>query len=144
MLTLIIGLPGSGKTYMLNQLEKVPNQFIYDDAIPNIPYNDFYSRLSDLSNSVYLADPRLCDYPTFKRVVDRLPSNIQSTMQLILFENNPEACIRNVTNDRRIRDIQTYSKHYDIELYLEWHHTINEIVNEAEQLDNQANHHNNH
>lgn len=128
---MIIGLPGSGKTYLLDSYE---GQFIYDDEVPNLSYNGFYNSVID--NDVYLADPRLCYYPTFKRIINRLPPSTLNSMKIILFENDPGRCIKNVVNDKRIRDIITYSRHYD--------HTIDKIINGVYQYEFRAIHHNNH
>lgn len=140
MLTIIIGLPGSGKTYLLNHLPASTNRIIYDDALPYLPYNDFYTNVRDNSNMVYLADPRLCYYPTFKRMIDRLPKHV--SVKLILFENNPAACIANISGlssditsqhvkdevvNKRIKDVIMYSQHYDLELYLDYDHRIETV-----------------
>ncbi len=66
-----------------------------------------------MHNNVYLADPRLCFYPTFKRIIDRIPEEILRTIKIILFENNHQRCIQNVNNSNKslsgIRDIETLS-----------------------------------
>lgn len=129
---MIIGLPGSGKTYLLDSYK---GQFIYDDEVPNLTYNDFYNNIAD-DNDVYLADPRLCYYLTFERIINRLSTTTLNSMRIILFENDPDKCIKNVTDNKRIRDIITYSRHYD--------YTIDKIINGVYQYEFRAIHCNNH
>jgi len=117
-ITIIIGLPGSGKTtYIKNNLEKFKDTIICDDYYKSsynhshnfedsIYYQDLRRALED-GKSVILSDIAWCKFE--RRIL--LEKNIQNILKdfgikteiiFICFENNPEACKKNVL--RRSRD----------------------------------------
>lgn len=101
-ITVIVGLPGAGKTTLAKQLLD-GQTFLIDDFSLNV------SKVEDFKNSemkkVIITDPYLCEVnkETATQVLnDFFGYNISVTW--FAFENNPEICIHNVEkrNDGRI------------------------------------------
>ena len=111
-ITLLIGLPGSGKTYLGKQLKGL---FI-DDASKN----KGLLALTYLSNAVLknrpikfvtektdliIADPMFCTQETLQKAKAKLGAMFPGyEIECIYFENDPEKCLRNVRirNDGRL------------------------------------------
>jgi len=111
----VIGLPGSGKSYYSNSLGiKVYDDFIWD----------FYSGkiLEDIKNNVDICinDPRLCNFEIFKKFINILSSKSEN-IHLILFENTPEKCKK---NSEKHFDIEKLTSVYNLENYKNYNHTI--------------------
>ncbi len=119
---IVIGLPGSGKTFFCKNFNHENLYAVFDDFI-----SDFYNgKLLDYITSgqkVIINDPRLCIKSIFIKYISIFESYVNSDqINLILFENNPKQCITNVKirNDRRnniIESITEYSKKYLLENY---------------------------
>lgn len=112
MITIIIGLPGSGKTYYSQKL----SGFILDDFLNG----DYINIIKPhLNKNIILIDPRMCIQSVFDRIYNNLIK--LSSIQLILYKNDPEQCLKNIVNrDTRkniSETIQKYSKCYDLEYY---------------------------
>lgn len=108
MLAIVIGLPGSGKTYFSNSL----GIKVYDDFI-----RDFYSGnlVKDLKNNidVCINDPRLCNYETFQKFITIFERIIKKdNIILYLFQNDAIKCKMNA-NKKVEKFIETYSVLYD-------------------------------
>jgi hypothetical protein len=124
---IIIGLPGSGKTTLSNSLSH--SYVIFDDFI-----NDFYLGQIELAiksgQLICLNDPRLCSIDIFDLYMQRILNWLdQSRVHLILFENDPQTCLENVSqrNDcRRGIDltINNYSRIYDLTDYYKYNYTV--------------------
>lgn len=101
--TLIIGLPGSGKTFLGKQFVN----FIDDPT--ELPFPS--------AEEVAIADCNLCNPNVRQRAVDHL-TKLGYNVSCVYFENNPDKCFNNVKfrNDgRNVRaDILNLSKIYVI------------------------------
>ena len=107
-ITLIIGLPGSGKSYYANTLGGT----VIDD-----PKN--LSEISDHKcEHLIITDPNLCSTDTLLCAEAILKSlyNVKD-IEKIYFENDPEQCLKNAINrkDKKVDNfIKQYSKIYKI------------------------------
>ena len=96
--TLIIGLPGSGKTHLGQSLS---SNFIDDPKEKPIPYGE----------NLVIADPNFC----ISRVRDEAIKYIQEygyQVECIYFENNPEQCKENVMNRNDGRKVMLTIDYY--------------------------------
>lgn len=112
-ITLIIGLPGSGKSFLINKEFNSSEFTVIDDPMKpdDIPLS--------FDNHLVIADCRLCRsnvldsfYPFAKKRFGDVKINT------IYFENNPEQCLKNVIyrNDGRVVEptIRHMTKTYNI------------------------------
>jgi len=112
-LTVVIGLPGSGKTYLSNTL----NLPVYDDFIW-----DFYSGklLEDIRiKDVCINDPRLCNFETFEKFMFIFGKT--NNIRLYLFENDPMKCKE---NSNKHFDIDNLSKIYNVDNYKKYKNVV--------------------
>ncbi len=92
----IHGLPGSGKTYLANQMNKNNDYTILDDI------NDM-SKVEaemDKGNNIILSSPYFEKYIGMS-LESRLRKALEGSdyeLEEIWFENNPENCIKNINN----------------------------------------------
>lgn len=121
IVTLLVGLPASGKTSLINQCYS--NSFVIDDP-KNI--EEFIDRLDDFIGhhnkyeNIVISDPNLCIKNSIFRctsiVNDILLGLYDITFCVFLFENNPEQCHLNSMN-RLNKPVHKYierlSKMYD-------------------------------
>lgn len=114
---ILVGLPGSGKSYLIKALKKkasglVSDDFMKDAALnspinrePSITDSRHYHRLiSDLRDGkeCVISDIILCD-ALFRIQLD-MALKIDAptcTVKWEFFENNPEACVKNVRRRRK-------------------------------------------
>lgn len=118
----IIGLPGSGKTSLLNKYKNT--HIIHDDFMGSFFTGQIYSDLEN-GKQLCLADPRLCDIRFFNQYISANFS-IGNT-KLILFENDPDKCLKNIIvredNKNIIRwenTINRFTEKYHINNYEGW------------------------
>lgn len=152
---IIIGLPGSGKTFLSKIIEKrftsveehekrnmsleerIDTESIYRER--NVSrYDDFLFEywngelITDIKNNkkVVINDPRLCYFKTFKRYIMEFEKYInRNNILLILFKNKPEVCFYNVDKQKNITKKYMYqiSSEYDIEKYNKWECIIHDV-----------------
>ena len=119
MLIIVIGLPGSGKTFFSNTL----GIKVFDDFIFN-----FYSGelINDINNNIDLCinDPRLCNYKIFERYMKIFEKKIdKNNIKLYLYENDPDKCKKNATKNVS-NFIDNYTNFYNLDNYSSYNTTI--------------------
>lgn len=82
----IVGLPGSGKTSLM---EKFPNHKPYDDFIYSLCDGNLLHDLR-MNIPVVVSDPRLCSIDNFENYI--VKNFNTSNTSLILFKNDPTRC----------------------------------------------------
>lgn len=106
--TIIVGLPGSGKTHLAESLKRndhTKNTVVFDDpAIIDIP---------ECNAAVREGKNVIMTHPNFCRPADLLvaTSTFESwgaTVSVIYFENNPDACLANVERRNDGRKVRNY------------------------------------
>ena len=128
---LIIGLPGSGKTMLVN--ECFNEYLIFDDFIFHLKNNVLLDYIK-LDLKICLIDPRLCIPSVFEKYIKFISKYVKkSNIKLILFENDIESCIKNtklrkdkISVEKSIRFISSY---YDVDNYKSYDHQILPVYN---------------
>ena len=130
-LVILIGLSGSGKTTYYNKNLKDKYLF-YDDYISNIFDGKLINELKRNEKDICIADPRLCNYSIFLRLMNLLENYInKSDINIILFENDKEKCIKNAIKrgNRNVKkSIEFNSIIYNLENYKDYNYRIMEIM----------------
>jgi RNase adaptor protein for sRNA GlmZ degradation len=127
-LILLGGLPGSGKSFRLRELEaggwKVFDDFqacVYRDSDQFEHSRRFDDLIHDLKegHDCVVADIRVIHEPYRASARSALARNLGSMKLAIeLFENDPQQCIQNVQRDperdpiNRVREIHHWTNHY--------------------------------
>ena len=96
-ITLIIGLPGSGKTFLAKKLGQEDGTIVIDDIVG-------IEQLPDNAQNLIITDVNFCDETILHRALHKLYQKYRNPdIRCIYFENNPEKCRRNVLyrNDGR-------------------------------------------
>ena len=114
----IIGLPGSGKTFLAERLLKSYGEDwqVWDD--PGCKNVDAMLEQIKLGKNIIITDPHLCVLRNRDNAITLLQkTGVQITnIFFIFFENNPNMCIKNVSlrNDERdvINTIKLYTELY--------------------------------
>jgi len=91
--TVLVGLPGSGKSYFL---ECHSYDSVFDDCGRDASIKDQIIKMPN-NTTVALADPTFCIESTRNSVVSFLAKN-GFIVDLVFWENNPERAISNVKN----------------------------------------------
>lgn len=110
----VIGLPGSGKTFLLVDFAK-QGYDVYDD----IKSLDEIKVISPTSNYICLSSPMFCDNEILLRAVSAARVKFSNAVPFFtFFENDPENCWKNIQrrNDGRLisKDfLYQLSKMYD-------------------------------
>ena len=98
----IVGLPGSGKTFLGNQLSDNDN-ILLDD----FEYSKEY--FFDISKNYILTNPYFCT-TSKENIISKLPTVFE--ISFIFFENNLENCWYNVQNRQEYKKIcYSFMKH---------------------------------
>ena len=93
----IHGLPGSGKTYLANQMNKNNDYTILDDIID---MSKVQAEM-DKGNNIILSSPYFEKYIGMMSLESRLRKALEGSdyeLEEIWFENNPQNCIKNINN----------------------------------------------
>lgn len=98
----LVGLPGSGKTYRLNQIKELcllPDVTILDD--PKHPQS--LTQLLESQVDLVVSDPWLCSQHNREKA-EELYKKYNYSVCWVFFENNVDKCKRNIQhrNDGRI------------------------------------------
>ena len=107
---LIIGLPGSGKTFLIKEKFSNGDYVVIDDPKDSLLISDMISVGRDL----VIADAHLCDKLVRNSALCSLSAAGYEVSE-IFFDNDPEKCKANIAfrNDGRvIKDLTTF--HYTI------------------------------
>lgn len=114
-ITLIVGLPGSGKTYYANTLA-APGVIIIDDFrrgdLGNLPNENSFENL-------IIIDPNFCDSVIldFAQRVLKNHYHIDIDIDIVYFENNAQKALRNIEfrdDGRKVSNfIHDYTKIYN-------------------------------
>lgn len=95
IITLVIGLPGSGKTTFVRNTKQSTDVCVDDPTNLNKVYQLCDAAYS-VGNNVYISDPKLCVGSILRDAVTLLKKRYTTAaFQFIFFENNPEQCIAN-------------------------------------------------
>jgi len=135
---IVIGLPGSGKTFFCQDICSAHGHKLFDDFLNNFYDGELLEALQ-LGNKVCINDPRLCQYPIFEKYMTIFSNYVgHDNIHVYLFENDPDQCTKNIirSNDTRkglVHTITSYSKHYTINNYSKWDHNIVLVYREPEQ-----------
>ena len=107
---IIVGLPGSGKSHLLNELSKEGWRTL-DDPCLNKNFKEELKPQSD-NDMLAIADPHFCKEYSLKHFLTFLEPN--SEIDFIYFENNPDAALATRSQDERstINFVKKLSKGY--------------------------------
>jgi len=100
----IIGLPGSGKSFLSRQiLKENPGFEILDD--PTQKESHILINLLENGKNLIVCDPHLCN-PANRKLAESIFADWGYEVSRIFFENNVEKCKNNIKfrNDERIID----------------------------------------
>lgn len=131
-LIFIIGLPGSGKTYLIENEYSSPEWICYDDYRANsIENNGEFTKsrhypfliyeLVKGNKNIIISDIAFCDnliLEDAKKNINYWKTNfsIDITIECIYFENNPDQCIKNINKnkEKRIEMVKSFKDKYCI------------------------------
>ncbi len=124
---LIVGLPGSGKTYLAKKMyKKILHEgkkkiYLYDDICIGGKFQELKKHAPRENSTIIITDPYFCQKETRSECVRSLNRMFGEVgIKWIFFENNKEKCLNNVksrTGEHRKVDnfIEMLSRNYEID-----------------------------
>lgn len=103
---LYIGLPGSGKSFWIKNIVNKIGYKVIDD-----PKNFDEDILPYIHKNIIVADPHLCDPKIRESAIEKLES-LGYSVSCVFFENNPEACMKNIhwrDDGRQIKNLDSFN-----------------------------------
>lgn len=97
---LLIGLPGSGKSFLGKLISEETGAVLIDDPVSLDPIKALALEGKDL----VIVDPHLCNASVRVKAIDTLKQYGYTDIDVQFFENDAEKCLRNIEyrNDGRI------------------------------------------
>jgi hypothetical protein len=115
----VAGLPGSGKTFYAENLQKrIPNSILFDDV--KIEDIEKIKEASDNFSTIILTDPWFCDAACRRRAEKKLKETLGENIiiEWVFFKNDLAQCRENVKirNDGREVNgsLRRFSKIYEV------------------------------
>lgn len=97
LITLIIGLPSSGKTTFAKKL----NGFLVDDP-------QSVKELPDMCDHLIITDPNFCVKNVLDNAIKYLREKYHANIEKIYFENNPQQCLKNCKKEKPVESYIKY------------------------------------
>lgn len=136
---IIIGLPGSGKSYLLTRKYNNDNSIIFDDVQSHAvqdksdftyskDYPKIISELQACEKDIVISDIGYCLFDNYSQVIEILQwwiekHSLQYHINTYVYENNPDKCINNILKDTdrntqaRLAAIDRFTHHYNPSRY---------------------------
>lgn len=105
MITIIIGLPGSGKSHLIQN--SYSHCFVLDDC--NGDEFDKQRILDNKHKDIVICHPAFCDKNILNGLIGWLDSHGLSDREFIYYTNNPEQCLINAST-RLYKNVNHYIK----------------------------------
>ena len=142
-ITLLVGLPGSGKSTLGNILAKESDSYFLDDISNqtsdiNLFFADFFQTHQNIQHLI-ISDVYFCYEKTLKKAQDILNNHFPNAIiDVIYFENSYQKCLNNINyrislgDDRKVLEfLSNTSKVYTIPSHVHpvsiWQQPINQI-----------------
>lgn len=112
MITIIVGLPASGKTFYIKS-KAGENARIIDDMfmLDSSAFRHYVKHYRDIGYDIFIAAPELCDeYMRDKAVRAIWKCGYDEEIKWIYFENNADKAIKNLNYRQRNGDKRVVSK----------------------------------
>jgi hypothetical protein len=104
---LIVGLPGSGKTHLANEMmQRFPDSLLLDDMSVD---TDAKIEAGNDAENIIIADPNVCRFGPHVAIKKLREWFGEYDLDIIPFENDPKQCWENVKNRRDGRKITAAS-----------------------------------
>lgn len=105
-ITLIVGLPGSGKTHLALQMKGEDEGVVIVDDITSL------SQLPDEFQHLIITDVNFIFEDTREKAAAYLTTRYQLPIEWIFFENDPEKCISNVRYRNDGRQVEAFIRRF--------------------------------